>query len=915
MGKSVGFSTSVRRGPKFRFNEDGDLQVWSGTWKDVGSVPGGGGDGHSPVTALDASIFVGNDQQLAVNIRTDSMLSLAAGGIGVSTTIAGLGLYNDSSQGYRRLSLNVAAASGLAFSGSQVLLGTPLSVGVGTTNSIGTGHGHLVINTNNGKAVPSTLLSADSSGYLTLTKLISDILTVGTINTPGITDLYITPAGGTVYVTGDIDFVGDRNIGGNGSVTINPTDEITLGGSDVGLSSLIHSTGWNGFDRGLSNGWGVTTAGRASFKELHADEFTVSSFVYDAALVRPNSLYVTPSAAILSQPYELPELPELTDPDITRFYIYDVPGFEGIPAFSDMDFVLFEDRTLTAQTKVWGVVSDYNDEGDGEQSWLFEVKSPDDYPGGAIGKGATVLDYGKSGSGFWFAEATNGSELFGGPRSGVAEWVGSAPYIPGAIQPRAIQGSLFAITGINEYGFLGKYGRGQFVMSSKRNSMTGIPYYVAYSSGYKVLIKKAYLEFTKSQGPGTPTETGPWRYPMYTGDESTAEELNFGILTPSGSTVNLGPSNTSDSVRFDNSFTYVTLLSGGAGPLDGNATAEDMRFVLSGNVSGDMAGESVRLTVQLARFHKNTGRLSLVSDAYIAESLIDEEDSTFSATVDMSFFMDSAGFTETDDDDDYDDRAAFVLSGEVIASSSAKNIMSIDGQYGFIKMGSAVTDNPVEDMIGGLSLGLAYRNIGTTPEDFQYGIEIDGVSSMLYIDDNSFGFASEFEDPDDYGDLGGSFAILTDSSGGVYNTSISNKNRGFYGPSSMNIASYGDSATDPADSSYDSGGSFIGISSSHSMGSYFSSASLSIRTEVTDVFLGDPDDEEPNVETESAFEFSGAPVSMDDSLSVDGEGFVDGTFEIGHDLVMRDEVTGAAYSFRIELYRGKPRRSGRRLDR
>lgn len=720
MTKFVGQLHKNRHGPNFRINDAGVVQVWSGTWRDVGEVSGS--SGHSPVTALNDSIYVGNDQEIAVDLAPNSLLSIIdGGGLTVDYNAFGQGLIENYASGSRRIMVNLNDNSGLVFSGNSLLLGTPGTLGYGISSVVAGGsHTHAIDSTSNSKTLPNRIVHSDSNGdvifrWLTADKTITDL-----IETKGVNDLYITPAGGNVFITGDLKFVGDSTIDATGALTISPDGDMTLGGDRIVVNTNMQSASFMGTPGIGMDGWFLGTDGTASVKNLYAGEFRVANFISDAALVRANALYITPSAAVVSQEFSVP-----ATGNTATLHVYDVDGYTGIPVFREGEHVLLENKTPTTYTRIWGIVSGFTVTGSGEQSWSFTTTYPYDHVAGStIGTGAMALGFGYSGSGYWFARAADASEQYFRPASGVARWRGIGPYDAGAISYDVVQGGLLPYTGVNESGFFARSNRGQFVASDTRSLFQNIPISITRRPSYIVQLGEMYY-MAKGVNGGVVD-------PALSTFAATAAMQPYGLELKGwqANPTMLGPTPEGESA-FTERLETITggqiLLVTGWADFPHESLAE-IEFHMAGRVyADDMDGEVVNVYAQLMVGETDLSNFWPITERKLLEHVDDAAsgtgngylfDSVVAADTILSADIDLTGYY-----------GVFIkVDVEIIPAADPPEIMRIDPALQSFAVGSTDILPTDVDTGPGWWLGLVNGNI-----EWRIGAA-DGGSRVLYRD-------------------------------------------------------------------------------------------------------------------------------------------------------------------------------------
>lgn len=420
---------------------------------------------HAPVTAADASLLVSGQALRVADTFAGAGLALSGGvasintAAGQGTTLASdtIGVAADAAGGVMvgaaGVKVRLPANSGLAADSTGLYL-APTAVSATTTNSLsGSGHTHQVSATSDGKANPGQLLKTDGSGDSTLRYLTADKVRTPLIDTAAGT-LTLAPAGALVDVGADMTFTGGartiRSSMGN-SLTLAPASKLLIapvgGAMELQSATTVKTAHWaSGF---LGTGWGVTYDGVGDFRRVTADELIVQSFIADVARVRVGSLWVTPGAAMLAEPFTLPAVG-----GVGTLIVEDAPGgLANMPVFDAGDWVMVQVVSRAGGGLVvalaWGQVTGYVDgPGAGQQSWTFTCRQTS-AAGQVAAAGSEVLGFAKSGAGWIQANTTDAA---GAPYLGMTIWRGDNPYTDGNRLHFLRIGQLRGVTGVWEQG-------------------------------------------------------------------------------------------------------------------------------------------------------------------------------------------------------------------------------------------------------------------------------------------------------------------------------------------------------------------------------------------------------------------------------------------------------------------------------
>ena len=412
---------------------------------DRSNFSGGGGNDHEPVTAGNAAVGVATGQVISLVLAGPSGLEIASTGLRVADTFAGAGL----SISNKVIGLNLLGNSGLLISGNAVGLGTPGTLDTTTSSQVvGSGHFHAITSYTNAKTNPAHLIKSDAFGDVTLRFLTADKVISPELEAPG--SITLDPGTSLIYADGNLSFVGARQIvTDSGSLTlapaqtliIDPADNVAQIHTDVTLRTAHAAVGV--FPQ---TGWQVNYGGAGYFTSLMADELHVQSFIADIMRVKVGGEYIPESMALISRNLTIPAVG-----GSATLYVEDVPGWNNIAAFADGDWVLLRvvDRSGggLVVANAYGQVTNYTDLNGGEQSWTFTCRVATTAVGRVARRGDLALDFGKSGSSWWYVTVLDKT----GPHAGFGTWRGNNP-TEGVSYPIRL-GQLHGVSGVNELGF------------------------------------------------------------------------------------------------------------------------------------------------------------------------------------------------------------------------------------------------------------------------------------------------------------------------------------------------------------------------------------------------------------------------------------------------------------------------------
>lgn len=320
--------------------------------------------------------------------------------------------------------------------GTAILIGdaTPLPLSVDsislTRHEDGT-HEHEIVSSSNPGA-NAVILQTDVSGYLQLTRL-----------GVGVTPTEALDVSGNIQLTGVLQHPND--------LVIDPAgDDVLLRTADLAAENWVSGT----------TGWGVTYAGNADFRNITADTLTVEAFISDINLALAGSQIITKSLAIISRNFTVPS-------GNATLYVYDLPGFADTAVFADGDYVRLRFINIGTGLVVgdaWGTVDQYADLNEGEQSWRWTRISGT--VGQIIYEGATALDYGQSGDGYWHVTTLDPA---GSPYAEIGTWA-TDPSVPGNHTIHTRLGQLDGIAGLgDEWGLWSGQDAQHYLVASDTN--------------------------------------------------------------------------------------------------------------------------------------------------------------------------------------------------------------------------------------------------------------------------------------------------------------------------------------------------------------------------------------------------------------------------------------------------------------
>jgi hypothetical protein len=438
---------------------------------------------HAAVTVQDASLAISGQALRIADAHAGAGLVMSGGIASVNTAAAqGTGVTSDvvavvpSGTGGLELSasgvkVKTPTNSGLVVDALGVALGTPGTLSATSTNTVsGSQQTHAITATDNAKTTPGNLLKGSAAGDLTVRYLTGDQVTTPLVNTAS-GGLRLDPANGVTTNDGNLSFVGARQIDTDtGSLTLSPAQTLVLSPDDnvaqLGPTTTL-KTAHAAVGVFPQTGWQVDYDGSAYFTSLLADELHVQSFIADIFRVKVGGEYIPESMALIRRDMTIPAVGASA-----TLYLEDVPGQPDNPPFAENDWVLLRIVRRPAGglivASAWGQVTNYQDRTDGEQSWTFTTRIATEAVGQIVRAGDIALDYGKSGSSWWYVTVMDK----GGPHAGFGTWYGNNPTENPQYWLRL--GQLKGVTGINERGFqTGLSTSTRTILSELRNEIHG----------------------------------------------------------------------------------------------------------------------------------------------------------------------------------------------------------------------------------------------------------------------------------------------------------------------------------------------------------------------------------------------------------------------------------------------------------
>ena len=290
--------------------------------------------------------------------------------------------------------------------------------------------------------------------------------------------------------------------GSSAPVILSPGNNLVL----LPTNKVLQSDGFVSQTTGMR----ITNSGEGDFRYLYSDELHSKSFVTDLEQALAGGQIISKSVAVLFANYTLP-----AGGASSTFIVRDLPSAPGMRVFENNDWVGFRkfDRGSGGLLIgwAWGQVSNYTSLNDGTQQWTFTRSASN--PGiatGVISKDSLVLDFGKSGNGYYEVNAIDGLQGANSPYAQIVTWENN----PATRTARTRFGNLrgiFGITGNSVY-LLTITGAtsGTFVLWVGENNTGNIAFNASAATFETALTAISGLSSAKVEGtPGSYTITIP----------------------------------------------------------------------------------------------------------------------------------------------------------------------------------------------------------------------------------------------------------------------------------------------------------------------------------------------------------------------------------------------------------------------
>jgi len=224
------------------------------------------------------------------------------------------------------------------------------------------------------------------------------------------------------------------DVNGTGRYTSN-----VLFDANIGTNNYVPKT----------TGWRGNYAGVFDIRRLFTNELVTKTFIADIDLALLSGHIVSKSVTQVSRDFTVP-----ANSNTGTLYVEALPGHPTAQVFANNDWIRLQiiDRTGGGLTwvEVWGTVTSFVDDGNGEQHYTFTTQDDGGASGSIVHGGAAAQDFGQSGDGFIQQEAGYETHT---PWLQVATWV-TDPSVPANINIRSRLGNLAGITGQSGYGLV-----------------------------------------------------------------------------------------------------------------------------------------------------------------------------------------------------------------------------------------------------------------------------------------------------------------------------------------------------------------------------------------------------------------------------------------------------------------------------
>lgn len=380
-------TTGVSGSPAFRLLALSDIQSVADTRyvQLTRQIIAGNGLSGTSSLASDVTLNIGSgngiqvlSDSIAVDLASPSGLEFSGGKLQINDLVAGDGI----------------AVANKVFS---VPTATTIANGAPAFQGLQTEANGLRLYASHDPGASSHLLASDGTGKLTLPLFRA--------STNFSSPLYISENGEGLTVRSGT------------SISLDPGNNQVL----LLANKVLQSDGYASQTTGMR----ITHSGEGDFRYLYSDELHAKSFIADLEQALAGGQIITKSVAVLAADFTLPSA------GISNtFVINDFPSAAGMRAFEDGDFVGFRqfDRGSGGLriAWAWGQVTGYTNLNNGTQQWTFtrSASSPG-IASGQIKKDALVLDFGKTGNGYYEVNAIDGLQGANSPYAQIATWATS----------------------------------------------------------------------------------------------------------------------------------------------------------------------------------------------------------------------------------------------------------------------------------------------------------------------------------------------------------------------------------------------------------------------------------------------------------------------------------------------------------
>ena len=278
----------------------------------------------------------------------------------------------------------------------------------------------------------------------------------------------------------------------SGHLTVQPAVDLLLnpGSSLVKLQSGVALQSHNYASQ--TTGVRISAVGEGDFRYIYTDEMHAKAFIADLEQALAGGQIISKSVTLLAQDFTVPAAG-----GNSHIYVRDLPSAPGMAVFESGDIIRLRQFSRAGGSltiaNAWLTVGSYVDQGDGTQRWNVTRSSGSNAgtmaAGAVLAKDLIVLDYGKTGNGFYEVNAIDGLYAANSPYLQFVRWTGH-PATGQAVRLRA--GQLRGVFSQDEFGIFAGTGTGnddrwlRLSDYAAGNGINNLPFRM-YSSGVEAI--------------------------------------------------------------------------------------------------------------------------------------------------------------------------------------------------------------------------------------------------------------------------------------------------------------------------------------------------------------------------------------------------------------------------------------------